>query len=125
MPSRAMAAAASNSTLGKITAIVEGGGAAPLPVAMGAKVVTGTGTRSREARFLAGIDETTLTHLRAGEPVTADDVKFSFHRAKGSKTLHEKVKEVLVLGPALVRLLSAHPRTMSAASRTPSRTARR
>jgi uncharacterized protein YggE len=30
-------AAASNSTLGKITAIVEGGGAAPLPVAMGAK----------------------------------------------------------------------------------------
>ena len=26
-----------------------------------------------------------------GDPFTADDVKFSFHRAKGSKTLHEKV----------------------------------
>jgi uncharacterized protein YggE len=29
-------AAASNSTLGKITAIVEGGGAAPMPMALGA-----------------------------------------------------------------------------------------
>ena len=38
-----------------------------------------------------------------GDPFTADDVKFSFHRAKGSKTLHEKVKEVTVLGPARVR----------------------
>jgi diguanylate cyclase (GGDEF)-like protein/PAS domain S-box-containing protein len=34
--------------------------------------VAGTGTRSREARFLAGIDEATLAHLRAGEPVAAD-----------------------------------------------------
>ena len=38
-----------------------------------------------------------------GDPFTADDVKFSFHRAKGSKALHEKVKEVTVLGPARVR----------------------
>ena len=38
-----------------------------------------------------------------GDPFTADDVKFSFHRAKGSKTLHEKVKEVTVLRPARVR----------------------
>ena len=38
-----------------------------------------------------------------GDPFTADDVKFSFHRAKGSRTLHEKVKEVTVLGPARVR----------------------
>ena len=38
-----------------------------------------------------------------GDPFTADDVKFSFHRAKGSKTLHEKVKEVTVVGPARVR----------------------
>ena len=38
-----------------------------------------------------------------GDPFTADDVKFSFHRAKGSKTLHDKVKEVTVLGPARVR----------------------
>ena len=26
-----------------------------------------------------------------GDPFTAEDVKFSVHRAKGSKTLHEKV----------------------------------
>jgi peptide/nickel transport system substrate-binding protein len=38
-----------------------------------------------------------------GDPFTADDVKFSFHRAKGSRTLHEKVKEVAVMGPARVR----------------------
>src|SRR5258705_7703821 len=38
-----------------------------------------------------------------GDPFTADDVKFSFHRSKGSKALHEKVKEVTVVGPARVR----------------------
>jgi peptide/nickel transport system substrate-binding protein len=38
-----------------------------------------------------------------GDPFTAEDVKFSFHRAKGSKVLHEKVREVTVLGPARVR----------------------
>src|SRR5499426_3622466 len=38
-----------------------------------------------------------------GDPFTAEDVKFSFHRAKGSKTLHDKVKEVAVAGPARVR----------------------
>ena len=29
-----------------------------------------------------------------GDPFTAEDVKFSFHRAKGAKILHEKVREV-------------------------------
>jgi peptide/nickel transport system substrate-binding protein len=38
-----------------------------------------------------------------GDPFTAEDVKFSFHRAKGSKILHEKVKEVSVAGPHRVR----------------------
>jgi peptide/nickel transport system substrate-binding protein len=38
-----------------------------------------------------------------GDPFTADDVKFSFHRAKGSKTLHERVKDVETAGPARVR----------------------
>jgi peptide/nickel transport system substrate-binding protein len=38
-----------------------------------------------------------------GDTFTAEDVKFSFHRAKGSKILHEKVREVTVLGPARVR----------------------
>ena len=38
-----------------------------------------------------------------GDPFTAEDVKFSFHRAKGSKILHEKVREVTVVGPARVR----------------------
>jgi len=38
-----------------------------------------------------------------GDPFTAEDVKFSFHRAKGSKVLHEKVRDVVVVGPSRVR----------------------
>jgi peptide/nickel transport system substrate-binding protein len=38
-----------------------------------------------------------------GDPFTADDVKFSFQRAKGTKVLREKVKEVVVVGPHRVR----------------------
>ena len=34
-----------------------------------------------------------------GDPFTAEDVKFSFHRAK-AKLLHEKVKDVVVVDPA-------------------------
>jgi peptide/nickel transport system substrate-binding protein len=40
-----------------------------------------------------------------GDPFTAEDVKFSFHRAKGSKVLHEKVREVVVVGPTRVRFV--------------------
>src|SRR4029450_3463697 len=39
-----------------------------------------------------------------GEPFTAEDVKFSFHRAKGSRTLHGKVLDVTVVSPLRVRL---------------------
>src|SRR5260370_21813322 len=35
-----------------------------------------------------------------GAPFTAEDVKFSFHRAKGSKVLHDKVRDVVVVGPS-------------------------
>jgi len=38
-----------------------------------------------------------------GDPLTAEDVKFSFLRAKGSKILHEKVREVTVVDPHRVR----------------------
>src|SRR5881397_1063232 len=38
-----------------------------------------------------------------GDPFTAEDVKFSFHRAKGSKVLHDKVREVVVVDPYRVR----------------------
>src|SRR6184192_4416535 len=38
-----------------------------------------------------------------GDPFTAEDVKFSFHRAKGSKLLRDKVREVTVLGSSRVR----------------------
>ncbi len=38
-----------------------------------------------------------------GDPFTAEDVKFSFHRSKGFKILHEKVREVAVVGPYRVR----------------------
>jgi peptide/nickel transport system substrate-binding protein len=44
-----------------------------------------------------------------GDPFTADDVKFSFHRAKGSKTLHEKVKDVQVVSPSRVRFVLHEP----------------
>src|SRR5215471_16210256 len=44
-----------------------------------------------------------------GDPFTAEDVKFSFHRSKGSKTLHEKVREVVVVGPSRVRFVLHEP----------------
>ena len=38
-----------------------------------------------------------------GDPFTAEDVKFSFHRAKGSRILHDKVREIAVVDPSRVR----------------------
>jgi peptide/nickel transport system substrate-binding protein len=38
-----------------------------------------------------------------GDPFTAEDVKFSFHRSKGAKTLREKVREVEVVDASRVR----------------------
>jgi peptide/nickel transport system substrate-binding protein len=38
-----------------------------------------------------------------GDPFTAEDVKFSFHRAKGSKVLHDKVRQVVIVDPYRVR----------------------
>src|SRR5215471_5347297 len=43
-----------------------------------------------------------------GEPLTAEDVKFSFARAKG-KVLHEKVKQVVVVDPRRVRFVLHEP----------------
>src|SRR5262249_4386668 len=42
-----------------------------------------------------------------GEPVTAEDVKFSFERYKGSsaKLMKDKVKEVQIAGPSRVRFV--------------------
>jgi peptide/nickel transport system substrate-binding protein len=39
-----------------------------------------------------------------GDPFTADDVRFSFQRAKGYKILKEKVRDIEVVGPARVRV---------------------
>ncbi len=44
-----------------------------------------------------------------GDPFTADDVKFSFQRAKGARLLHEKVREVVVVDPHRVRFVLAEP----------------
>jgi peptide/nickel transport system substrate-binding protein len=46
-----------------------------------------------------------------GEPVTADDVKFSFERYKGASAtlLKEKVKEVQALSPSQVRFVLKEP----------------
>src|SRR4026207_2525686 len=38
-----------------------------------------------------------------GDPFTAEDVRFSFHRAKGSKVIHDKVREVTVVDSHRVR----------------------
>src|ERR671937_590664 len=43
-----------------------------------------------------------------GDPFTAEDVKFSFARAKG-KLLHDKVKEVTVVAPTRVRFTLHEP----------------
>ena len=43
-----------------------------------------------------------------GDPFTAEDVKFSFARAKG-KLLHEKVKEVTAVSPSRVRFTLHEP----------------
>src|SRR4030095_9671625 len=45
-----------------------------------------------------------------GDPFTAEDVKFSFMRAKGSKVLRERVKEVVVVvSPSRVRFQLHEP----------------
>ena len=43
-----------------------------------------------------------------GDPFTAEDVEFSFERAKGAQ-LHEKVKEVVVVDPHTVRFVLHEP----------------
>src|SRR5919109_2712821 len=43
-----------------------------------------------------------------GDPFTAEDVKFSFHRAKG-KIIHDKVKDVTVVSPSRVRFTLHEP----------------
>src|SRR5438034_5744232 len=44
-----------------------------------------------------------------GDPFTAEDVRFSFHRAKGSNLLHERVSEMTVLGHSSVLFtINAH-----------------
>ena len=43
-----------------------------------------------------------------GDPFTAEDVKFSFHRAK-AKLLHEKVKDVVIADPHRVRFVLHEP----------------
>jgi peptide/nickel transport system substrate-binding protein len=44
-----------------------------------------------------------------GDPFTAEDVKFSFHRTKGAKILRDKVKEVTVVGSSRVRFQLQEP----------------
>src|SRR6266487_1196332 len=44
-----------------------------------------------------------------GDPFTAEDVKFSFHRTKGTKILKEKVREITVVDPYRVRFQLHEP----------------
>jgi peptide/nickel transport system substrate-binding protein len=44
-----------------------------------------------------------------GDPFTAEDVKWSFERAKGGKILREKVKEVVIVDPHRVRFVLHEP----------------
>src|SRR5512132_680534 len=43
-----------------------------------------------------------------GDPFTAEDVKFSFYRAR-AKTIQERVREVVVVGPHRVRFVLHEP----------------
>jgi len=44
-----------------------------------------------------------------GDPFTADDVKFSFERAKSARLIRERVREVTVVGPYRVRFQLHEP----------------
>jgi peptide/nickel transport system substrate-binding protein len=44
-----------------------------------------------------------------GDPFTAEDVKFSFNRTKGTKILKEKVKEITVVDPYRARFQLSEP----------------
>src|SRR5213594_1263834 len=44
-----------------------------------------------------------------GDPVTAEDVRFSFQRSRGAKILREKVREVVAVGPHRVRFQLHEP----------------
>ena len=44
-----------------------------------------------------------------GDSFTAEDVKFSFYRAKGSKVLRDRVKEVVAVEPSRVRFVLHEP----------------
>jgi peptide/nickel transport system substrate-binding protein len=44
-----------------------------------------------------------------GDPFTAEDVKFSFQRAKGARILHEKVRDVTIVDPYRVRFTLHEP----------------
>src|SRR5512145_388276 len=44
-----------------------------------------------------------------GDPFTAEDVKFSFHRTKGTKILKEKVREITIVDPHRVRFQLHEP----------------
>src|SRR6266852_4129325 len=44
-----------------------------------------------------------------GDPFTAEDVKFSFYRAKGSKILRDKVREVVIVDPYRARFILHEP----------------
>jgi peptide/nickel transport system substrate-binding protein len=44
-----------------------------------------------------------------GDAFTAEDVKFSFYRAKGSKVLRDRVKEVMAVEPSRVRFVLHEP----------------
>src|SRR5438128_2908656 len=44
-----------------------------------------------------------------GDPFTAEDVKFSFHRAKGAKLLQDKVQELVIVDPHRVRFVLHEP----------------
>ncbi|HYE94191.1 MAG TPA: ABC transporter substrate-binding protein [Terriglobales bacterium] len=61
--------------------------------------------KSYEFKLRAGLK------FHNGEPVTTEDVKFSFERYKGAaaKLLHDRVREVEIVGPTVVRFHLKEP----------------
>src|SRR5262249_46228224 len=75
----------------------------PLAPSLGESWTVGPDQRTYEFKLRQGLK------FHNGDPFTADDVKFSFQRAKGAKLLQDKVQDVVIVDPPRVRFVLHEP----------------
>jgi peptide/nickel transport system substrate-binding protein len=82
----------------------------PMPAGINTPCLAESWTASEDALTYEFVLRKGIT-FHNGEPVTAEDVKFSFERYRGSgaKLLKERVREVQIVDPARVRFLLKEP----------------